>query len=165
MLFHVKWPLFIACIPHSQLPDIPCNFKTLLDLLKFSPNFHISPLTLLECTTLPFTCPHTLPHTHYCCTPLRTLTGLILCLPCSQISKMGTSRPLWLILHPCHLVQCPCHQVHPRHSWCSANNSSVNLSSECYSTKNLAVCSNQTTISKSMHLIGFRGKFKRFWVF
>ena len=54
MLSNVKWPLFFACIPHSQLPDIPCNFKTLLDFLKISPNFHISPLTLLECTTLPF---------------------------------------------------------------------------------------------------------------
>ena len=164
MLSNVKWPLFFACIPHSQLPDIPCNFKTLLDFLKISPNFHISPLTLLECTTLPFM--PTLCPIHIIVTPLwEHLQDLFLCLPCSQTSKMGTSRPLWLILHLCHLVQCPCHQVHPRHSWCSANNSSVNLSSECYSTKHLAFCSNQTTISEHMHLIGFRGKFKRFWVF
>lgn len=121
-------------------------------------------LSLLECTTLPFM--PTLCPIHIIVAPLwEHLQDLFLCLPCSQISKMETSRPLWLIWHPCHLVQCPCHQVHPSHSWCSANNSSVNLSSECYSTKNLAFCSNQTTISEHMHLIGFRGKFKRFWVF
>ena len=158
MLFNVKWPFFTACISHSQLPDIHCNFKILLDFLKFFPNFHISPLTLLECTTLPFMT--TLCPMHIMVTPLwEHLQDLFLSLPCFQTSKMGASRPLWLILYPCHLVQCPCHQVHPRHGSCSANNSSVNLSSKRYSTKNLTFCSNQTTTPEHMHLIGFRGKY------